>query len=303
MSFQKVVNLIQAPGVLGDFASTNPFSSVTTAQGGLVAPAGGLTVGNFFWVGPAGQTSQSYQAGWQIAFLGRNEQALITEFLGEYTLVVPEGFMVTGYNGGDFWAYFADGATALATVYVDETTGAPQMQATNSFTGEVGFTGTASFATDVMTVVAHTSGIILPGDVVTSSTVTSGTTIVAQLTGLPGAVGSTYSLSTSPGTIATQAATTASTVLNVTAVADGGLSVGDTISGSGITSGTQIAGPGPYNPGTGGIGTYALLIPGGVPVNTAAITVTGPSNTSTGWTVGPITLTGAGIAKISNPAV
>jgi hypothetical protein len=303
MSFQKVVNLVQAPGVLGDFASTNPFSSVTSAPGGLVAPEGGLTVGNFFWVGPAGQTSQSYVSGWQIAFLGRNEQALITEFLGEYTLTVPEGFMVTGFNGGDFWAYFADGATALATVYADETTGAPQMQATNSFTGEVGFTGDASFATDVMTVTTRTSGIILPGDVVTSSGVTAGTTIVAQLTGLPGAVGSTYSLSTSPGTIAAQAATTASTVLNITAVADGGLSVGDTISGTNVTAGTQIAGPGPYNPGAGGVGTYALLIPGSVPFNTASETITGPSNVSTGWTVGPITLTGAGIAKISNPAV
>jgi hypothetical protein len=296
--FQNVVNIAQAPGVAGDFASTNPFSSVLTAPGGLVAPAGGLTVGNFFWVGPAGQTSQSYASGWQIAFLGRNEQALITEFLGEYTLVVPEGFMVVGMNGGDFFAYFADGATAGAQVYADETTGAPQMQTTNSVTGSVGFAGTASFATDVMTVVTQTAGsLITVGDVVTSAGVTAGTTVTALLSGTPGAVGSTYSLSTSPGIIATQAATTASYVLNVAAVADGGLSVGDAISGTNVTAGTTIA---QILTGSGGIGTYLLNIPGNVQFHTASETITGPSNTAaTGWFVGPITLTGAGVAKIS----
>ena len=296
MPFQAKVNTNQAPGVAGDFASTNPFSSVLATAGALVAPAGGLVVGNFAFVGPAGQVSQSYVSGYQIGFLGRNEQALITEFLGETSLVVPEGFMVTLFDGGDFWAYFAGGATALATVYADEDTGAPQMQATNSFTGEVGFTGDASFATDVMTVTTHTSGIITVGDVVTSSTVASGTTVTAILSGTPGAVGSTYSLSTSPGTIAAQAASTASSVLNITAVADGGLSVGDTISGSGITTGTQIAS---FITGVGGVGTYGLLIPGNVPFNTASITIAGPSNIATGFTVGAITLTGAGVAKIS----
>lgn len=300
MPFQSKVNTNQAPGVAGDFASTNPFSSILATAGALVAPAGGLVVGNFAWVGPAGQVSQSYQAGWQIGFLGRNEQALITEFLGESTLVVPEGFMVTLFDGGDFWAYFADGATALATVYADEDTGAPQMQATNSFTGSVGFTGTASFATNVMTVVAQTAGSLIEvGDVVTSSGVTGGTTITGILSGTPGAVGSTYSLSTSPGTIVTQAATTASSTLNITAVADGGLSIGQTISGSGVTAGTQIAS---FGTGTGGIGTYGLLIPGNVPFHTASETISGPSNAATGFTVSSVTLAGAGVAKISADA-
>jgi len=240
--------------------------------------------------------SQSFVSGWQIGFLGRNEQALITEFLGEFSMVVPAGYMVTLFDGGDFWAYFANGATALATVYADEDTGAPEMQATNTVTGEVGFTGTASFATNVMTVVANTSGIILPGDVVTSAGVTGGTTVLAQLTGTPGAVGSTYTLSTSPGTITTQAATTASATLNVTAVITGGLSVGDVITGTGVTAGTSIASLGT---GTGGVGTYNLAIPGGVPFHTAAETITGPANTATNFTVGAITLAGAGVAKIS----
>lgn len=298
MGFQKTVNLVQAPGVAGDFASTNPFSSVLAAPGALVAPAGGLRVGNFAWVGPAGQVSQSYVSGYQIGFLGRNEQALITQFLGEYSLVVPAGFMVTLFNGGDFFAYFADGATALAQVYADEDTGAPQMQATNSFTGEVGFTGAASFATNVMTITTATSGVITVGDVLTSASVTAGTTITALLSGVSGATGSTYSLSTTPGTLAAQTATTASNVLNVTAVADGGLSVGQVISGTGVTSGTSIAA---FLTGTGGLGTYLLAIPGGVPFHTVSETISGPANAAaTGWFVGPITLTGAGVAKITS---
>lgn len=302
MSFQKVVNIVQAPGVAGDFASTNPFSSVLTAAGGLVAPAGGLTVGNFFWVGPLGQTSQSFVSGWQIAFLGRNEQALITEFLGEESLVVPEGFMVVGMNGGDFFAYFAGGATAGAQVYADETTGQPEMQTTNSVTGSVGFAGTASLATVTgqgqLTIATITAAsIITIGDVLTGTGVVSGTTITGLVSGTANTVGAVYSLSAAPTTESAEAVTTASFVLNVTAVADGGLSVGDTISGTNVTAGTTIA---QILTGSGGIGTYLLNIPGNVPFHTASETITGPSNTAaTGWFVGPITLTGAGVAKIS----
>jgi hypothetical protein len=302
--FQTVVNQQPAPGVLGDFASTNPYSSVLTAAGGLTAPVGGLTVGNFFWVGPAGQTSQSYVAGWQIAFLGRNEQALITQFLGQSTLVVPAGFMVVGFTGGDFWAYFANGATALATVYADETTGAPEMSATNTVTGEIGFTGTASFATvggvGQMTLATITSGIVTLGDLIVATGVTTGTSVVALVSGTANTVGAVYSMSATPTTEAAEATTTQSNVLNVTAVLTGGLSVGDGISGTGVTAGTTIAA---FLTGVGGIGTYLLAIPGGAPVNTAAETITGPANISSGWTVGPITLAGAGIAKISHSPI
>lgn len=301
MPFQSKVNTNQAPGVAGDFASTNPFSSVLATAGALVAPAGGLTVGNFAFVGPAGQVSQSYVSGWQIGFLGRNEQALITQFLGESSLVVPEGFPVTLFDGGDFFAYFADGATALATVYADEDTGAPQMQSTNSFTGSVGFTGTGSLATvtgvgqlTLATVTA--ASIVTIGDVLSGTGVVSGTTITGLVSGTPSTVGAVYSLSTPPTTESAEAVTTASSVLNVTAVADGGLSVGQVISGSGVTAGTSIAS---FGTGVGGIGTYNLLIPGSVPFHTASETISGPSNIATGFTVSSVSLAGAGVAKIS----
>lgn len=277
MGFQTSVNAQPAPAVAGDFASQNPRANVLAAAGQLVAPVGGLTVGRFAFVNPAnGAVSQSYTSGYQIGFLARESQALITRFLQDSTMVVPVGFPVTLFDQGEFYAYFGDGATAGQTVYADETTGAAQSgSGTTSVTGSVGFTGTASFATNVMTVVTQTAGSLIEvGDVVTSSGVTAGTTITAQLTGLPGAVGSTYSLSTTPGTIATQAATTASATLNVTAVGAGSLSVGDVISGTGVTAGTSIAS---FGTGVGGPGTYNLSIPGGTPFNTASETITVPA--------------------------
>jgi len=284
MGFQTVVNAQPAPAVAGDFASQNPRHNTLAAAGQLVAPAGGLIVGNFFFINPAtGLCSQSYGNGYtQIAFLARNSQGLITHFLEDSSMRVPQGFMVVGFDGGDFYAKFDSGIAAGATVYADEVTGAPSNIATNSVTGSVGFAGTASFATDVMTVVTQTANSLIEvGDVVTSAGVTAGTTVTALLSGTPGAVGSTYSLSTTPGTIATQAATTASNVLNVTAVASGGLSVGDTISGTNVTAGTTIAS---ILTGAGGVGTYLLNIPGGVPFHTASETITGPANVATVFT-------------------
>jgi hypothetical protein len=302
MPFQSKVNILQAPGVVGDFASTNPFSSLTAGPGALVAPAGGLIVGNFAWVGPLGQVSQSFVSGWQIGFLGRNEQALITAFLGEFSLVVPEGFMVTLFNGGDFWAGFATGATAGAGVFADETTGAPQMQATNSGTGSQGFTGTATFltATTVVTIVASTDGVIQIGDTITAVDIPTGTTVLSYGTYTQTAgTGTINTSAASTGTVSSaEALTAASTILNVTAIADGGFSVGDAISGSGVASGSVISA---ILTGSGGVGTYNVLVNGvGTQQNYAPATISGPANTSTGWTVGPLTLVGPGIAKITH---
>jgi len=285
--FQNVVGSKAPPAVEGDFASLNPRASVLAVGGNLVAPPTGLLVGRFAFVDPTDQSvSQSYASGNQIGFFARNAQALITAFLGAATMLVPSGFMVTLFSQGEFWARFGNGATAGQQVYADETTGAAQSGTgtPTSVTGSVGFTGTASFATNVLTVVAQTAGSLIEvGDVVTSAGVTAGTTVTAQLTGTPGAVGSTYSLSTAPGTIATQAATTTSFTLNVTAISAGSLSVGDVISGSGITAGTTIAA---FGTGVGGVGTYTLGIPGGVAVHTASETITVPAgNVATQFTV------------------
>lgn len=246
--FPNKVNSQQAPGVLGDFASTNPFASVLAGPGALVAPAGGLKVGNFFWVGPQGQTSQSFVAGYQIAFLGRNQQALITQFLGEESLVVPQGFMVTGFNEGDFWAAFAAGATVGNNVYADPNDGAPLASASaptlGTGTATAGYTGTGTVTNGsaVITINTVTHGIISPGDAISGTDIPSGTTILNQLTGAAGLAG-TYTMSANATAGAgPEAIVVTSDNLYVTAVANGAFTQGDLITGTGVPDGTTIQG-------------------------------------------------------------
>jgi hypothetical protein len=248
MPFQSVINNQQAPAVQGDFASTNPFASVLAGEGALVAPVGGLIVGNFFWVGPTGQCSQSFVSGYQIAFLGRNEQALITVFLGEATLLVPEGFMITGFNAGDFWAKFSAGGTVGNNVYADPNDGAPLAGATaptlGTGTASAGFSGTATLnGTTTLNMTAVTHGIVSNGDVVADSTtpgnIPAGTIIVGQLTGIAGGVG-TYQMSQIGVAAVGDTVTTSSGFALVTAVANGAFNPGDVFTGTAVAAGTAI---------------------------------------------------------------
>lgn len=254
MPFQTTINDYQAIGVPGDFASLNPYSSVLAGNNALVAPAGGLIVGNFFWVGPTGQTSQSFVAGWQVAFLGRNMQALITEFLQEATMVVPEGFMVTGFNGGDFLANFPAGAAAGDYVFADPNDGTPVANTTNSAptlgaaTASAGFSGTATVvnASNVLNVTAVTHGIINVGDVVADSTtganIPAGTTILSQTDGTAGGVGHYVMSQNAAGGGVGDTVVTTSALMLVTAVASGSLNEGDVFTGTAVAAGTSIVG-------------------------------------------------------------
>lgn len=248
MTFQRTVNNVQAPAVKGDFASLNPFSSVLAGPGALVAPPSGLLVGNFFWVGPNGETSQSFVSGWQIAFLVRNEQALITEFLGEATMLVPSGFMINGINAGDVWAQFIDGATVGQNVYADPNNGAPYAGSSaptlGTGTASAGFSGTATLdGSTTVSVTAVTHGLVSPGDHIADSTtagnIPAGTTIVAQLTGIAGGVG-TYEMSAVGVAAVGDTVVTTSANMLVTAVANGAFTPGDVFSGTAVSAGSAI---------------------------------------------------------------
>jgi hypothetical protein len=277
MPFQSKVNLYQAPGVEGDFASMNPFSSVLAGgvpgQGGgqLVAPATGLAVGRFAFVDPAtNNVSQSYKTGYQVGFVGRNEQALITQFLGEYTLVIPGGFMVNLFNGGDFFARFPAGATQGQKVYADPNTGLPissaSAPAAASGTGSAGVTGTLTTVNGSTTVTVNTvsAGIFAVGDTVVSANVPVGTVVVAQLTVTAGSGAGllgTYQLSAAATAAAGPTAfTSTSTVLDLTAVAGGAFEPGDVITGTGVTAGTTIVSQAAQFSGVANLATSTALV-------------------------------------------
>ena len=254
MGFQTSVPSQPAAGIAGDFASTNPHASVLAAPGALVAPAGGLTVGRFAFVTPGTfAVSQAYTSGAEIGFVGRNQQALITNYLVDNGSVIPSGFPIVLFDEGDFWMYFAAGATAGQTVYADENTGqAVSGSATDTVTASAGATGTLTLTSGsaVATVVTVSAGIVSVGDVVVGTGVPAGTTIVNQLTGTLGGAG-TYTMSANASANETaEAFTTNSVVLNVTAVLTGRIGYPQPITGTGVTAGTTTTGQNPVFTGT-----------------------------------------------------
>lgn len=124
MSFQTVVNKQQAPAVAGDFASMNPFATMTAGEGAIVAGDGGISIGKFAFVDENGIATQTKPQGYKrLGFVANEQQASIVEYLAEYGLAIQKGQQVTLYTQGDFYAFFEDGAVAGAQVHVENATG------------------------------------------------------------------------------------------------------------------------------------------------------------------------------------
>lgn len=265
MTFPRTVNNAPGLAVPGDFCGLNPRASIISGPGQFVAPAGGLVVGNFAWANTdTGPVSQTYVAGDQVGFLGRNQQAVITAFLAETSMLVNAGFPITLFDQGDFWALFAAGATPGQRVYADPSTGVPVAGAASSapavasVTASAGFSGTASvgasFTIEITSNVATLSavtGYVTAGDLVTGAGI-AGVAIGAQLTGTPGGAG-TYTFVHAD--VASEAGTSTSTVLNVTAVLRGLLVVGSVVTGGGLAGGSTVTA---IITGSGGVGRYTL---------------------------------------------
>lgn len=112
-------------------------------------------------------------------------------------------------------------------------------------------TGTISGTT--LTVSAVASGTLRVGQTISGTGVTSGTTITALGTGT-GSTG-TYTVSVSQTVASSTSITAKSNVLEVTAVASGSLSIGQTITGTGIPFGVTITA---FGTGSGNTGTYTI---------------------------------------------
>jgi hypothetical protein len=148
--FQSFVNNELPIGVPGDFASVNPHASVNGGQGQFVAAPGGVNVAVFGWFDPStGLGHNYYTPNSFLGFVHRENNGLITQFLGIATMQVVPGNIVTGQEAGEFLGIFAAGCSAKQKVYCDPVTGALSAAATGgSITG--GNTG-ASVANSVLT--------------------------------------------------------------------------------------------------------------------------------------------------------
>jgi hypothetical protein len=290
--FQQQVNYQQAPAVPGDFATTNPRATCIAGPGALVAGAAGVTVGRFGWIDPATQTLVANTgAGKPNGFVGNHHNALITTYLAETSMVIPGGFEMALWAYGDFWMKNDSSTESLPgqKVFASQTTGqASQLAAAGtspsggaSVTGSVAASTasvTGSIANDVLTVTAVGSGAIVVGGTLSGTGVATGTMVTAQLTGTPGGIG-TYLVNIPEQTVASTTISETYGTLTVSAVGSGALSVGDVISGTGVTAGTYITALGT---GAGGTGTY-IVTPNTVVSST---TITANATVETDWYVG-----------------
>ena len=300
MGFQQQVNIMPAPAVVGDFASANPRASVLAGPGALIAgsntPVGltqaGVLVGRFQWVSPASSSDpvsgevqgalyvNTNGSGAPTGFLHREQQGLITVFLGQATNLVPVGLPVTLHNEGEFWAINASNATSVVgqNIYAINATGAvwPGNTAPTDATlttitivantanvsaAAVNAFSSAYISGTTLTVNTVTTGGLFPNQIISGTGVAAGTAIVAQLTGTAGAAG-TYqvNISQTAGSSGTPIAMTGSGGWwTVTSMTNGAIFVGQTWSGgtNAFTTGTTILAGGT---GTGGAGTYPLSI-------------------------------------------
>lgn len=300
MPFQQTININPAPAVAGDWASADPYVTVAAGPGALVAGTAGVVPGVFAWVDPTGTFVSNTGTGLPAGFVHRVfGQALITQFLAETGNSIRQGFEMELFSHGVFWAknsnptltsainqkVYAQYGTGLITTGVTgsapqgaSTTGsiaAATMSVTASIApGTQGVGGSEAASYGVMTVTAVGSGAVVVGETIAGTNVVTGTTVTGQISGTAGGIG-VYSVSI-PQTIVSETITGTYGILTVTAVGSGALSIGDTLSGSGVTAGTTITGLGT---GTGGLGTYNV----GTTQTATSTTITAAGGIETKW--------------------
>lgn len=290
MPFQTSVGVQPAPAVAGDFADINPRAFVDAGPGGLVAGPSGLTIGRFAWWTPSSIDANGAPTivsntgfGPVTGLVPRRQQGLITAYLADAAMTIPQGFAVSLMSSGGMWVKNEGTAAAQVgqTAYANFSNGAATFAAasaaaTASVTGSIAASTasvTGSISGNVLTVTAVGSGALVVGGTLSGTNVATGTQIVSQVSGTAGGIG-VYTVSIPEQTVASTTISETYGTLTVTAVSSGTLVVGGVLSGSGVTAGTYITALGT---GTGGTGTYIVS-----PTQTASsTTVTATTNVQT----------------------
>lgn len=295
-TFQTVTNAAQAPGIAGDFASTNPraaiLSSMNGSTVGIVAGPGGVTVGLFVWLDQATFSIATNYApvgfsGQPNGFAHRDQSGLITTYLTPAGLTIPAGFPAGNiFDAADFWVMNNGTTEALPgqKAYANLANGQASFAATGNPTSGASSTGSIAAGTgsatgtitgNVFTAVSGLSGTFVPGAILTGTGVATGTMILAQTGGTAGGIG-TYTVSIPEQSVASTAISATYGIFTAGTTTGGSYGIGDILSGTGVTSGTYITGLGT---GTGGVGTYYVT-----PTQTASsTTIAATSTVETGW--------------------
>lgn len=265
------VNVQPAIGVAGDFADSNPRASVDAGAGGLISGASGVVIGRFAWLSAstidadgAPAIVNNTGAGKPQGFVHREQQGLITTYLTAFGMTIAPGFQMGLMASGGYlakndgagqalpgmkaYANLADGSVTFAL------TGAPTagLSATASVAASTASV-TGSISDNVLTVTAVGAGVVRPGATLTALAA-AGTKIVSQLSGTTGGIG-TYAVSIPEQNVASGTITMTYGTMTVTVVASGGVALGQTLTGTGVTAGTKVT---QFISGTGLTGTYVV---------------------------------------------
>lgn len=307
MGFQTQVNTVQAPAVAGDFASTNPRSSVLAGPGGLVSNDVGVYVGRFGWVDRS-NLQTVYNSGLgrvPDGFVHRSQQATIKELLSEASMLILGGQAMELMASGDYWvkndgdtvalvgqrcyANYADGKAKFA-----DAGGALSASATGSIAAGTG-SATGTIVDNLMTLTASLAGSFHAGAPVTGTDVITGTKIVRQVSGAANGLG-VYEVT--PGEQSVDSTTISEThgVFTAASALSGTFVIGGVLSGAGgggVTDNTTIT---EYGTGDGGLGTYFVDLTQTV----TSTTITESVNVDTLFVAKTYALPGE-LVKISGP--
>ena len=250
--FQTQVHYQQAPGVEGDFCDHNPRTTVDAGPGGLVAGPEGCIIARFAWLeysyidpnnAPTIAMTRS-TGGAPAGFIHREQQGLITDYLGGSGMWIPGGFPVTLHQTGGFFVLNRGSTYAQVgmKVFARGSDGACLFGASGSAPNAAAFTGTVapqsfdaagSITGNVMTIEALATGRIVPGAEINAAGLPGpGIKVTGQLSGDPGGIG-TYSLNVAE--LSLPPATAINGVyglMTVSAITSGSISVGSMVTGA-----------------------------------------------------------------------
>lgn len=311
--FQTQVFDQPALGIAGDKASNNPFSTYDVGPGGLVAGSGGVRIGRMAWVVPPDDANgtpsvaNSFGSGNVSGFVPRAMQGSNSTYLSFAGQAILAGYELTVATGGD-WLAVNDGTTQATRgmkAYANFLTGAISFAAAGAPSTGASATGssiaagtssvTGSIAGDVLNVTVVGSGTLYAGTTLSGTNVASGTTILSQLSGTVGGVG-TYRVSIPEQTVAsTTISGTYGTLTIGTLTTTPVFAVGDTLNATGsVVAGTQIT---QLLTGSGGSGGTFVVNNNTV---VSSQTISAQSNVETPWVALNSALPGE-IVKISAP--
>lgn len=125
MGFQTTVNRNPPLAVEGNFASAGVTHNVLAGTQQFVADTTGVTMARFAYADvTTGKVKNAKVAGGVVGFVRRGDNtAVITNWMGEASMVIPAGYGVTLYDRGDFWAKTTTVATVGQSVFSSDTTG------------------------------------------------------------------------------------------------------------------------------------------------------------------------------------